>query len=97
MYTSSFYATATSHPDPPFTTPFSPNKLPLEYAQSAEFFSEPLPGDEDGRVVISQVWNWLSQTIKLKLEGKKSYDAADRRVMAGMLVGRSEGLIASTS
>lgn len=82
MYTSSFYATATSQPDPPFTTPFSCNKLPLEYAPSQELCRVPLLGE--GCVVISDVEDWLSQTIKLKLEGKESYDEADRRVMASM-------------
>lgn len=84
MYTSSFYATATSQPDPPFTSSFSPNKLPLEYARSAERYSVPLPEEEDACVSISEVHDWLSQTIKFKLEGKKSYTAADRHVMAGL-------------
>ena len=155
MYTSSFYATATGQPDPPFLTPFSPNKLPLEYAPAKELCrvslrmlhrdgdedslhmlhrdedslhmlhrdedslhmphrnrdedslhilhrnthqyssqnslqilsheseqSELIEEPEDGCVVISDVENWLSQTIKLKLEGKTSFDWEDRHVMA---------------
>ena len=38
---------------------------------------------EDGCIVISDVENWLSQTIKLKLEGKASFDLEERHVMAG--------------
>lgn len=34
MYTSTFYATATGVPSPPFETPFDDNKLPVEYAKS---------------------------------------------------------------
>ena len=116
MYTSSFYATATGQPDPPFLTPFSPNRLPLEYAPARELCRVPLHSinreenhhslhdvnqtssqdspqtqtqsettkeHEDGCVVISDVENWLSQTIKLKLEGKASFDLEDRHVMAG--------------
>ena len=108
MYTSSFYATATGQPDPPFLTPFSPNRLPLEYAPARELCRVPIRAldhdenqtssqdspqtsaqnetaleREDGCVVISDVENWLSQTIKLKLEGKTSFGLEDRHVMAG--------------
>ena len=34
MYTSSFYATATGKPNPPFSIPFDSNKLPVEYEKS---------------------------------------------------------------
>lgn len=77
MYTSSFYATATSHPDPPLPSSFSPSKLPLELATS-EFLRK------IGSIEMSVITDWLCQTVKLRFSGEGEYRHHDREVMAAL-------------
>lgn len=77
MYTSSFYATATSHPDPPLSASFSPSKLPVEFATS-EFLRKV------GSIEISSITDWLCQTVKLRFMGDGEYERHDREVMAAL-------------
>ena len=77
MYTSSFYATATSQPDPPLPPTFSPSKLPVEFATS-EFLRKV------GSIEISTITDWLCQTVKLRFTGEREYEHHDREVMAAL-------------
>ena len=71
MYTSSFYATATGSPTRPLPDDFTPNKLPLEYAECQLLFKVGVVNRIDHQkefVVCSEVKDWLSQTIKLSIQ-----------------------------
>ena len=84
MYTSSFYATATGSPTLPLPDDFTPNKLPLEYAESRVLFKVGAGDHVDGKrefVVCSEVKDWLSQTIKLSIEHEadETAETGDRK------------------
>lgn len=74
MYASSFYATATSRPDPALPPAFSPNRLPIEYAATRVL-------RKSGSVEIGEITDWLCQSVKIRFCGEE-FSRRDRETVA---------------
>lgn len=59
MYTSSFYATATGKPNPPFSIPFDSNKLPVEYEKSTYLLTVHSLYPINSRKIILKLVIWI--------------------------------------